>query len=150
MSRIVRASLESGFINFSAPAFHRWAVHYYKCRHDFVSPHQFSPLPYFLLCRSIELELKARHLENKRQHEVRQVFRHRLYAAYRALARRKQTLSTEQSVVLRQAGGLYAAKRFEYIRVEDALSKFKHFPDLEVLDSIARELLRGLVTGRAG
>jgi hypothetical protein len=51
--------------NLAPDAFHWWATHYYKCRQDFVSPHKFSPVPYFLLCRAIELELKSRHLKNR-------------------------------------------------------------------------------------
>jgi hypothetical protein len=31
--------------NLSPDAFHRWPTHYYKCRHDFASPHKFSPVP---------------------------------------------------------------------------------------------------------
>lgn len=57
--------------NLSPDAFHLWATHYYKCEQDFVSPTKFSPVPYFLLCRAIELELKARHLEGKTQKQVR-------------------------------------------------------------------------------
>ncbi len=48
---------ESIEVNLSPDAFHRWAGHYYKCRQDFDSPHRFSPVPYFLLCHSIELEI---------------------------------------------------------------------------------------------
>ena len=46
--------------NLSPDAFHIYAMHYYKCKRDFTPPdNYFSPIPYFLLCRAIELEIKA-------------------------------------------------------------------------------------------
>jgi hypothetical protein len=132
---------ETGFINFSALAFRRWAVHYYKCRHDFVTPHKFSPVPYFLLCRAIELELKARHLEKKRQPEIRRTFRHRIKSAYLALPKRQQILDTEEFGVLKQANAIYASKGFEYIQPRDALTAYKRFPNLDALDRLAKKLL---------
>ena len=132
---------EPGFINFSAFAFRRWARHYYKCRHDFVNPDKFSPVPYFLLCRAIELELKARHLEKKRQPEVRLTFRHRIKSAYLALPKRQQTLDAQELAVLKQANAIYATKGFEYILPSDAVTAYKRFPDLDALDLLAKKLL---------
>jgi hypothetical protein len=136
-----RLSAEPGVVNFSAFAFRRWAAHYYKCRHDFVNPHKFSPLPYFLLCRAIELELKARHLEKKRQREVAWTFRHRITSAYLALPKREQILDAEELAVLKQANAIYATKGFEYIQPIDAATGYKRFPDLDALDRVAKKLL---------
>lgn len=132
---------EPGFINFSAFAFRRWARHYYKCRHDFVNPHKFSPVPYFLLCRAIELELKARHLQRKMQLEVRQTFRHRIKSAYLALPKRQQILDAQELAVLKQANAIYASKGFEYISPRDAATAYKRFPDINALDRVAKKLL---------
>lgn len=52
--------------NVAPYAFHMSAVHYYKYKQDFEAPDEFSPVPYFLLCRAIELELKSRHLQLKK------------------------------------------------------------------------------------
>jgi hypothetical protein len=47
-------------MNLSPHGFRRWAQHFRACRQSFVSPDPgFSPVPYFLNCRAIELELKA-------------------------------------------------------------------------------------------
>ena len=132
---------EPGFINFSAFAFRRWALHYYKCRHDFVNPHKFSPIPYFLLCRAIELELKARHLEKKRQPEVRRTFGHRIKSAYLALPKCERILDAEELLVLQKANSIYASKGFEYILPSDAATAYKRFPDLDALDRLAKKLL---------
>jgi len=132
---------ETGFINFSAFAFKRWAMHYYKCRHDFVNPDKFSPVPYFLLCRAIELELKARHLEKNRQPEVAKTFNHRIKSSYLALPKRQQTLEAKELAVLKQANAIYATKGFEYVQPIDAATAYKRFPDLDALDHVARKLL---------
>lgn len=121
---------EPGFINFSAFAFRRWARHYYKCRHDSVNPDKFSPIPYFLLCRAIELELEARHLEKKRQPEIRRIFGHRIKSAYLALPKCQQTLSAEELAVLKQANAIYTTKGFEYILPRDAATLTNVFPIL--------------------
>jgi hypothetical protein len=128
--------------NLAPDAFHRWATHYYKCRHDFASPHRFSPVPYFLLCRAIELELKSRHLQGKRQPEVKRAYGHRLTKAYAGLPPSEQILTTEELAVLKQASDIYASKGFEYFEPEDALTGFRRFPDLSRLDWIAKKLLR--------
>jgi hypothetical protein len=128
--------------NLSPDAFHRWATHYYKCRHDFASPHKFSPVPYFLLCRAIELELKSRHLMKRRQLEVKRAYGHDLTKAYSALPLAEQTLTPDESAVLQQASQIYASKSFEYFEPEDALTAFRRFPDLSVLDRVAKKLLR--------
>ena len=65
-------------VNMSPDAFHLWAQHYYKCKQDFQNPDRFSPVPYFLLCRAIELEIKSRHLQNMKQEEVKHGFGHNL------------------------------------------------------------------------
>ena len=122
-------------------AFHRWATHYYKCRQDFQCPHPFSPVPYFLLCRAIELGLKSKHLEGKRQPEVKSEFGHNLVKAYQALPVEAQQLSEEAFSVLQRASTIYASKGFEYFNPEDALTGYSRFPDLDVLDAITRRLL---------
>jgi hypothetical protein len=134
-------SASVGYVNLSPDAFHRWATHYYKCRQDFQSPHKFSPVPYFLLCRAIELELKARHLNTKRQLEVKNAFGHHLTKAYVSLAQIEQILSSEEFAVLKSASRIYASKGFEYFDPEDTLTAYKRFPDLAVLDSVTRKLL---------
>lgn len=130
-----------GFVNLSPDAFRRWARHYLQCRHDFRSPAGYSPVPYFLLCRAIELELKARHLEDLRQHEVKAQFGHNLVKAYKALPVEQQVLSVEELAVLAAANDVYLDKGFEYMNMEDALTGFKRSPDLAQLDDIAAKLV---------
>jgi hypothetical protein len=136
---------EHAVLNFSAPSFHIWATQYYGCRQTFGGADPgypgFSPVPYFLLCRAIELELKSRHLEHQRQHEVKDLFGHYITRAYRALPPEQQTLAPAELAVLEQANGIYTTKGFEYISPHDAVKGFTRFPDLDALDAVAKKLI---------
>lgn len=138
-AHVITAS--AGFVNLSPHAFRRWARHYLQCRHDFRPPEGYSPVPYFLLCRAIELELKARHLEALRQHQVKKQFGHNLIKAYAALPAEQQTLAEDELEVLAAANEVYVDKGFEYMNMEDALSGFRRSPDLAKLDQIAKRLI---------
>ena len=132
---------EGIFVNLSPDAFHRWAEHFYKVKCDFQAQHKFSPVPYFLCCRALELELKAKHLIEKRQKEVKNEFGHHLIKAYDALSKERKVLSEEEYAVLNQAKEVYSSKGFEYINLEDSLTGYKRFPDLKMLDSLPRKIL---------
>lgn len=127
--------------NLAPDAFHRWATHYYKCKQDFVGPHKFSPVPYFLLCRAIELQIKSLHLKRTPQDEVKRKFGHDLLKAYRALSKTEMRLNETELNVLTKANEIYSGKGFEYFVPEDALNRYSRYPSLLDLDSIAKKLL---------
>jgi hypothetical protein len=128
--------------NLSPDAFHRWATHYQKCRKYFRCRDKFSPVPYFLLCRAIELEIKARHLRHMTQLEVKTKFGHDLAKAYEASDPAEKTLNQSEEHTLRVASEIYNSKDFEYFDPQDALTGYSRFPDLTLLDSIASKLIR--------
>jgi hypothetical protein len=141
---VVEQNIRAGSIeeNLSPDAFHIYAGHYYKCKQDFECPDDyFSPVPYFLLCRAIELEMKAKLLKHRKQGDVKKSFRHRLLDAYNALDAQEQNLSPSEVAVLAAADRIYATKGFEYFVPEDALTGFSRFPDLEMLDTIVKKLI---------
>ncbi len=127
--------------NLAPDAFRRWALQYYKCKQDFKNVNGFSPVPYFLLCRGIELSLKAGYLEKLTQDDVRKDFGHDLWKLYEELPATKKVLDTNEEEVLKRTSYIYSNKDFEYFEPEDALSGFKRYPDLDVLDRIAAKLL---------
>jgi len=130
--------------NFSANAFHLYAVQYYECKRDFrlpPSPPNFSLIPYFLLCRAIELELKARHLRRKTQDEVKDEFWHHLLKAYNALDARERILSEKELAVLETADELYNKMDLAYFNPAHAMKAYEGFPDLNALDAIAKKLI---------
>ncbi|MCI0561404.1 MAG: hypothetical protein MN733_23200 [Nitrososphaera sp.] len=123
MEKVIGEGLIDG--NLSPDAFHRWATHYYKCEQDFVCPHRFSPISFFLLCRGIELEIKAKQLTVKKQAQVKKDFGHNLLAGYDALDPVDRVLQPQELDVLIAANAIHVAKGFEYFDPEDALSGYK-------------------------
>jgi hypothetical protein len=128
--------------NLSPDAFHLWAEHFLKAARDFRAPGRFSPVPLFLICQAIELELKSRHLVNSTQQCVKRRYRHNLLRAYNALDPSAKTLSPDEVKVLRSASRLYGPlKRFQYWNPADALTGYSKFPDVEQLEAIAAKLV---------
>jgi hypothetical protein len=127
-------------VNLSPDAFHLWATHFYQCKQDF-SIQGFSPVPFFLLCRAIELEIKSRYLKRQRQKKVRAKFSHDLLKAYNALDPSEKILDSNETQVLKAASDIYKRKRFEYFDPEDALLGYSRYPDLNTLDSVAQKLI---------
>ena len=128
-------------MNLSPLLFHEYAVQYLRCKSEFnakTSPN--SPVPYFLVCRAIELELKAKHLESKSRPEVKDTYGHNLKKAYDELPISLHVLSSQECKELQHASTIYKSKGFEYVEVYDAVTGLKAFPDLETLDQIAVKL----------
>jgi hypothetical protein len=136
-------------LNVSADAFHIYAGHYYKSKQDFRCPDDaFSPVPYFLLCRAIELQIKAKLLKRRKLKQVKDEFGHRLLDAYNALDAQEQILSESELAVLTEAHEIYSRKGFEYFVPTDALTGFNRYPDLDMLDAIAKKLIDAGSTAR--
>jgi hypothetical protein len=131
---------ETGKINVSPLAFRLWAKQYYQCRLSFKCA-DFSPVPYFLLCRAIELQFKALHLEGKRQSDVKNNYGHDLIKSYNDLPTVDRVLSREQLSLLEKANKIYKTKGFEYFNVGDAVRGFSDFPDLKALDALAAKIV---------
>jgi hypothetical protein len=134
--------------NLSPDMFHIYARHLYKCKQDFKPPDDYvSLLPYFLLCRVIELEIKAKLLQYWRQSHVKRDFGHRLLDAYyvldayNALDAQEQILSQSELAVLTAADEIYSEKGFEYFVPYDAATAFSRYPDLDQLDALAKKLI---------
>jgi hypothetical protein len=128
-------------VNLAPDAFRRWAGHYYECKQQFRPPDPFSPVPYFLLCRAIELGIKAKHLSRMKKKQVKKEFGHNLIKAYNALGVSDQILTSAEVDILRQTNDIYSPKGFEYFDPVDALTAFSRYPDLEELDKIAKKLI---------
>jgi hypothetical protein len=143
-ARDVTINMKSIEVNLSPNEFHRYATHFYKCKRDFSPPDdKRSPVPYFLLCRAIELEIKARHLKRLTPKEVKKRFRHHLLKAYKALDAQEQILSQNELAVLKTADELYQDTDFAYFNPVHAhpLKAYSEFPDLAMLDTIAKKLI---------
>ncbi|WP_163831885.1 hypothetical protein [Spartinivicinus ruber] len=138
-------TIKCAYVNLSPDAFQLWANHYYKCKQDFQSPSKFSPVPYFLLCRSIELTLKARHLHGDTKKAVKDKFSHNLKKCYDALKEDFKLLNKDEYKVLKFANKIYSKKGFEYFNAEHAIKGYKNYPELNKLDVIAKKLIDSYV-----
>jgi hypothetical protein len=129
-------------LNLPPLGFRHWARHFLVCRRGYVPPDSgFSPVPYFLDCRAIELEFKARHLETLTRRIVKDRFGHNLEASYNELPLPRQTLSPDEVKTLRRANNIYSGKGFEYFDSYEAITGFRNFPDLSKLDALALKLV---------
>ena len=133
---------EPGHFNLSPHLFHLYACQYLHCENTFQSEASYSPVPYFLLCRAIELEFKAQHLELKSRDQVKKEYGHDLKKSYDQLPTQNQILDAAQYEVLVHASKIYdKPKGFEYVSVGDAVTALQDFPDLGVLRGIANKVI---------
>lgn len=132
---------ESIIGNITPGGFHLWAEHFYKCKQDFKAPIGFSPVPYFLLCRAIELELKSRHLHKDPNIDVKVKFGHDLSKSYNALDDNQKILSNDEVNTLTSASEIYDGKEFEYFEAQNAGLGFSTFPNLSTLEVITTKLI---------
>ena len=132
----------TGHGNLSPVLFHNYALQYLQCRRSFKAEAN-SPVPYFLVCRAIELELKAKHLESKLRPEIKKKYGHNLKKSYDELLVNERTLDASEYAELVRASEIYDIpnKGFEYVSVFDAVTGLKSFPSLAVLERIAEKLV---------
>jgi hypothetical protein len=133
--------LQTAHINLSPLMFHTYAIHYIQCKCSFTKADTYSPVLYFLLCRAIELELKAKHLESKSRNEIKDKYGHNLLKSYDELPNEQQILNQSEHQELKNASVIYNKKGFEYVSVYDAVTGMKYFPSLTMLEQIATKLV---------
>ena len=110
----------------------------------------FSPVPYYLYCRSIELSLKAFLLHNgKKLSELKKKpYGHNLKNILEEVKNSSQNkylnVTTLEENELQKANTLYdkPVKAFEYPRVIDAMRGYNNFPRLITLKKLAKKLLK--------
>ena len=133
---------QTGQVNLSPHLFHLYAREYLHCESTYRSEARYSPVPYFLLCRAMELEFKAQHLESKSRDEVKTKFWHNLQKSYDQLPTKNRILSPAEYAVLLSANKIYdKPKGFEYVSVNDSVTALRDFPNLGVLRGIAAKVI---------
>ena len=105
--------------------FMTYARQYIQCEQAFKLHASNSPVPYFLLCRAIELAIKARHLELQSRESVKKNFGHNIRKAYDSLPTDKKRLTALEYQVLKNASSIYDTpnKGFEYVSVWSAVRR---------------------------
>jgi hypothetical protein len=130
-------------VNLSPDLFRRHASQYLECHRAYKPVAGYSPVPYFLLCRAIELALKAHHLETKSRSDVKKIYSHSLIKLYGDLPAKHKTLSSEEEALLSAASAKYdvPSKGFEYVSLADVLTAQSAFPNLGALEALAVRLV---------
>jgi len=131
-------------------AFHYYATEYLEAapRARAHAGERFSPVPYFLYCRTIELVLKAFLLaKGVPKRVLKDKIGHSLSAAL-SRARREGlddviTLKPEELKQIQKASPQYLTKEFEYFEVFHMVTR-SQLPDLGSLEVAASRLVRDL------
>jgi len=129
--------------------FHLTAVDFLFAARSFKKKAEFSMVPYFLYCRSIELALKGFLLaKDLPKIDMKKKLRHDLE---KVLNKAKEmnldefvTLQPKQEQEVRKANAYYSSKDFEYFQVMKAIKKYPDLPSLSILEEIASLLINKL------
>jgi hypothetical protein len=134
-------------LNLTPLAFHQFAERFRDVARVAQVPSGFSPVPYYLYCRAIELSLKAFLLLNgvTKVEISRRTLGHDLV---RNLDRAEALglsaivpVTGEERMQVVKANAYYVDKDFEYANVMRAVRGYRDLPDLSVLDLLVDRLL---------
>jgi hypothetical protein len=140
-------------VSISPLGFHRYASEFLRTARAFPDNsgfHKsgFTPVPYYLVCRALELVLKAFALakgdtvdavKNKVGHDLTKALKRAKELGLDSLV----SLSTEEELELTKANDYYCKKGFEYFQLLPALKGYADLPSLRVLEELATRLVTG-------
>jgi hypothetical protein len=141
----------SPFKVFISPmGFHRYASEYLRAAEGFEVKDGFSPVPYYLVCRSLELSLKSfllakgvpkkKFKERSLGHDLEKVFEKAISMGIDEFI----SFTPNHKAELEKANKYYASKGFEYFEVIKATTGYKNLPDITVLSDLATHLVTKL------
>ena len=141
---------EPGVLYISPLGFHRYASEFLRAAQGFKINDGFSPVPYYLICRSMELALKAFLLakgfpkkklkERNLGHDLKKVLNKAIPMGLDKIV----SITPQHKEELRKANNYYASKGFEYFEVTKAATGYPNLPDLRVLSDFASLLVTKL------
>jgi HEPN domain-containing protein len=141
---------ELGVLHISPLGFHRYASEFLRAAQGFKISDGFSPVPYYLICRSIELALKSFLLakgvpkrtlkERKLSHNLEKVLKKAVSLGLDKVI----SIPPQHKEELRKANTYYDSKGFEYFEVTSAAIGYPNLPDLRVLSDLASFLITRL------
>jgi len=137
-------------LHISPLGFHRYASEFLRAAQGFKINDGFSPVPYYLICRSMELSLKAfllakgfpkkRLKERKLGHDLEKILKKAISIGLDKFV----PLSPQHTEELEKANKYYASKGFEYFEVIKAMTGYRNLPDISVLTDFATLLVTKL------
>jgi len=133
-------------LNITPFGFHKYATDYLDTANRWTSDVRYSPVPYFLYCRALELGLKAFLLaKGKRLDWVKNELGHDLTKALKKarsnyLDDLANTTDEEEREIL-IANKYYKSKGFEYFFVSNHVTGLDGLPNLEIIKNYSMRLL---------
>lgn len=143
-------SIETGpvQVKISPYGFHMYAQRFLDVAKTVKTEPKFSPVPYYLYCRALELVLKAYLLVQGLSEKQVKCLRHDLTRVLKKARRlgldSVVTISKPERAEISKANGYYKKKGFEYFQVGRAARAYPDLPDLTVLDGCVTELVEKL------
>lgn len=137
-------------LHISPLGFHHYAAEFLRAATGLQITADFSPVPYYLFSRSIELALKAFLLAKgfpKRKLKHRSIGHDLEKALKKAVSLGLHdivVISSRHTDELKKANNYYASKGFEYFKVVKAVTGYRNLPDLAVLSDLASILVSKL------
>jgi len=137
-------------VNLTPFAFHHFATRYRDVARTSQVPTGFSPVPYYLYCRALELSFKAFLLlkgVTKKEIKSRTLGHDLVRNLERAHALGLSSIvavSAQERGEILKANAYYIDKDFEYANIMRAVRAYPDLPDLTVLDGLVDNLLVAL------
>lgn len=140
-------------VRISPYGFYQYANHYANWAiraHVEMSPKSYTPVPYFLYCRSIEVALKGFLLTKglSQSNLASRALGHNLSVILAKAIELGLTnvisLDPTWEIELTKANRYYSRKGFEYFSVSDAVRAFPELPSLSVLKEFTNGLIQSL------
>ena len=137
---------ETCFMNVSPFGFYKYAKDFFDAGQSHKKGGNFSPVPYYLYCRSIELVLKSFLLDKRvSKKDLKENYGHNLIKLLSEIKKSfdVKPLSDSEEDVIKMADNYYSNKNkgFEYFEVHRAANGYSDLPDLLQLENISRKLL---------
>jgi len=141
---------ETGKIFISPLGFLIYAEDFLKAYNKYDIDKSFTPVPYYLVCRSIELSLKgfliAKGIKkndlksNNLGHDLKKVLAEAIKKDLNSIC----LISDKQKQEIEKANNWYQRKGFEYFDLQNIIDGTKTLPNLKVLETVANKLISNL------
>lgn len=144
----VNIAPETGHFYITPTGFLVYARNYFSAATNWITDGKYSPVPYFLFCRSIELGFKAFILaKGEKLNFVKNKIGHNLeYALEKAISYSLEdfvSITPEEKKQIQKANAYYNDKGFEYFNIKNLFDKI-NLPDIEILGKYSEKLLRDI------
>ena len=144
---IIKTGLVSVFI--SPLAFLGYSKDFYSAYISYNSKDSFSPATYYLICRSIELSMKAYlltegvnrdQLKNSLGHDLEKILKKSKKLGLLSIV----SITDEECIHIAKANRWYIRKGFEYFEIKNIVESRSTLPDIQILEHLSNRLIEKL------